>query len=298
MKNIALLIILCSLSITSFGQTLIDDLENINGVMKMKGESEPFSGNFIEKDEEGATIGTGTFLNGLMDGTRTTFYPNGGKRMERTYIEGYANGVGTDYYENGKTKLTGDFKDGEETGKWTFYFETGEVRVVFHYKNGVQHGEYLEYSKDGTLLKKRYARQGQSGYSDAFNELYYEAEELRVLLKVDEAIELYDKALEINPTMAKAYFGRGECKGYSDFEGAIKDYDKAIEFNKDYMLAYRNRGNAIFNVYSSNGNQKPPAEELERACNDLYKAKELGDTSELSEGLISMHCKKSKKKRK
>jgi tetratricopeptide (TPR) repeat protein len=266
--------------------------------MRMKGESEPFSGDFIEKDEKGATIGTGTFLNGVIDGARTAFYPNGEKSLERIYVEGYANGVGTDYYENGKTKLTGVFKDGEETGKWTFYFDTGEVRVVFHYKEGVQHGEYLEYSKDGTLLKKRYAREEQSGYSDAFNELYYKAEELRVQFKVKEAIELYDKALEINPTMAKAFFGRGECKGYSDFEEAIKDYDKAIEFDKDNMLAYRNRGNARFNVYSSKGILTPPAEELERACNDLHKAKELGDTSELSEGLIDMYCKKSKKKKK
>jgi tetratricopeptide (TPR) repeat protein len=54
--------------------------------------------------------------------------------------------------------------------------------------------------------------------------------------KNKEAIELYDKAIELNLTVAEAYFNRGACKGNNfDFEGAIKDYDKALELEIEEM---------------------------------------------------------------
>ena len=57
------------------------------------------------------------------------------------------------------------------------------------------------------------------------------------------AIKDYDKALELNPDYANAYYNRGVAKGkLGDYKGAIEDFDKAIALNPNYADAYYNRG--------------------------------------------------------
>jgi tetratricopeptide (TPR) repeat protein len=110
---------------------------------------------------------------------------------------------------------------------------------------------------------------------------------------------LYDKAIEINPTVAQAYFNRAACKGNSfDFGGAIADYDKAIELNPEYMEAFGNRGNAKINMFTGKGTLNPTPEQTASACEDFHKAKELGDTSIGTEDMIYLYCKKSNPKKK
>ena len=63
------------------------------------------------------------------------------------------------------------------------------------------------------------------------------------LEKFKEAIEDYNKAIKLNPTDSKAFFNRGNSKRKNqDNSGAIKDFDKAIELNPNYSKAYFNRG--------------------------------------------------------
>jgi tetratricopeptide (TPR) repeat protein len=57
------------------------------------------------------------------------------------------------------------------------------------------------------------------------------------------AIADYTRAIELNPKFTEAYFDRGNLKGDSnDPDGAIADYNRAIELKPDYALAYYNRG--------------------------------------------------------
>jgi tetratricopeptide (TPR) repeat protein len=63
--------------------------------------------------------------------------------------------------------------------------------------------------------------------------------------KIEEAIDLFSKALGKNPNFAGAYNNRGvslDEKG--DYDGAIKDYNKAILIDPNYSDAYNNRGNS------------------------------------------------------
>ena len=63
--------------------------------------------------------------------------------------------------------------------------------------------------------------------------------------KYKEAIENYDKAIELNPQYADAYYNRGNAElDLSKYKEAIEDYNKAIELNPKYADAYNNRGNA------------------------------------------------------
>jgi tetratricopeptide (TPR) repeat protein len=57
-----------------------------------------------------------------------------------------------------------------------------------------------------------------------------------------EAIDDYDKAVELNPYYAEAYNNRGESKEkLMDYQGAVKDFDKAIGADSDFVDAYLNR---------------------------------------------------------
>lgn len=82
----------------------------------------------------------------------------------------------------------------------------------------------------------------------------------------DAAIIEINKAIELSPNWADAYYNRGLA--YSDkhnYDQAISDYNKAIELNPNYAEAYNNR--AI--DYYLKGN-------YDMAWQDVHKAESLG----------------------
>jgi tetratricopeptide (TPR) repeat protein len=299
MKKLTFTFLALLLTIYTFGQINIIDLERIEGLWTKKGEKTAFNGTFIETFENGKTKGTGSFVNGQLEGQRIQFFENGQKRTEKFYKASYPHGISKEFYENGILKQMGEFLDNKENGIWTVYYETGEKHVESTFVKGVQQGNYMEYSKEKKLLVKYYFVDGKANYSDEFLKLTKQAVELSRQFKNDEAIKLYDKAIELNPTVAQAFFNRGACKGNNfDFAGAVKDYDKAIELNPEYMEAFGNRGNAKINMFTSKGNINPTPEQTESACEDFHKAVSLGDKTIGTEDMIYIHCNKNKKKKK
>ncbi len=62
----------------------------------------------------------------------------------------------------------------------------------------------------------------------------------------DAAIADFDKAIELNPEDAMAYYNRGTAyAGLEQFDAAIADFDKAIELNPDFVEAYHNRALSV-----------------------------------------------------
>lgn len=60
----------------------------------------------------------------------------------------------------------------------------------------------------------------------------------------DTAITEFNRAIQLNPTYARAYFKRGFAKSkIGDSAGAMEDYTHAIKFNPKYTIAYYNRAN-------------------------------------------------------
>ena len=84
------------------------------------------------------------------------------------------------------------------------------------------------------------------------------------------AIADWNKAIEINPQYADAYFHRGLSKGYwkRDYQGALPDYNKAIEIDPQHFPAYRDRG--IIRRWIG---------DLKGACADWRKAVDFGQTT-------------------
>ncbi|HEY3931223.1 MAG TPA: tetratricopeptide repeat protein [Verrucomicrobiae bacterium] len=57
------------------------------------------------------------------------------------------------------------------------------------------------------------------------------------------ALEDYNRAIELKPTLASAYNNRGFVKrDKKDLNGALADFNKAIELKPDLTAAYNNRG--------------------------------------------------------
>lgn len=80
-----------------------------------------------------------------------------------------------------------------------------------------------------------------------------------------QAIKDYNKAIEINPKYAEAYYNMGNIYAInSHYDRAISNYNKAIEINQKFYIAYVNRGNA----YSNRG-------QCDRAITDFTKAIEI-----------------------
>ncbi len=63
------------------------------------------------------------------------------------------------------------------------------------------------------------------------------------------AIEIYDKAIKINPNYVEAYFNKGICLSNLNLkEEAINMYNKTIELNPNFVDAYFQRGYCYYNL--------------------------------------------------
>ena len=78
---------------------------------------------------------------------------------------------------------------------------------------------------------------------------------------VNEAEQLYDKAIQLNPNSAVAYEGRGRKRLTAGNQQGLPDVDKAIVLDDKFAKAYRTRGWAKLVA----GNYKPALEDLDNA---------------------------------
>ena len=63
------------------------------------------------------------------------------------------------------------------------------------------------------------------------------------------AVEDYSNALEIDPSDAEIWLGRGLARErLKDYEGAFSDYTRAIDLKEDFFKAWINRGNVLFKL--------------------------------------------------
>jgi len=129
-----------------------------------------------------------------------------------------------------------------------------------------------------------------------------------------EAIKILNKAIELDPKYALAYFSRGYAYDkLKQYIKAIQSYDKAIELNPKDAWAYAHRGNAHYNLeqyvkaiqsfdkaielnpknaktYSDRGAAYIVLHRDTQACADLNKACDLGTCSGLKMALKAGYC--------
>ena len=146
------------------------------------------------------------------------------------------------------------------------YNSRGEVFLLL--------GHYTESISDFTMTLHINKKHAVAHYNRGF--AYQSTGDYR------QAMKDYDKALEINSNYAEVYFEIANIlviKGkYSE---AIKKFDKSIEIKPDFSKVYIARGVAKIKT----------GENID-GCNDLTKAKDLGDKG--VESLIQLFCESKK----
>jgi tetratricopeptide (TPR) repeat protein len=104
---------------------------------------------------------------------------------------------------------------------------------------------FLELEEDIAKESKKYFGENFEIENNQMtaNDYFSKAKGSELIGNYEQAVELYTKAIKINPRYTDAYYNRGNSQYMlSQCEKAIKNYDRTIELNQKYFFAYRNRG--------------------------------------------------------
>ena len=120
---------------------------------------------------------------------------------------------------------------------------SSNAEAVKFYNEGI--GHYNNDKYDEAIERFEKAIEIDKNYADAYN---YRGLAYRRKGEYDEAIKDYNKAIEIDENYVNAYNNRGYTyRRKGEYDEAIKNYDEAIRLNPNDALYYSNRGYAYYN---------------------------------------------------
>ena len=137
----------------------------------------------------------------------------------------------------------------------------------------------LSFIKIGIVMFSCFVSLSMFSQDTEFYNLYFEGNSMLVQEKYEQALALYDKAINKFPEVDFVYYNRGNAKfGLKDYSGALLDYNKTIILNSRYGDAYYQRAFVKFNTGKK-----------EEGCEDLKKAKKYESPGSAEE--IKKNCK-------
>ncbi len=113
---------------------------------------------------------SGTYIEGLRNGTFTEYYQDGATpRKETPMQQGKINGTVKTFFRNGKIDSEKEYRQSVEHGKERrFDNKTGEQIFETHYINGKKEGKEWEIYKDGRNIRSKTVRHYHNGKLDGF----------------------------------------------------------------------------------------------------------------------------------
>ena len=90
--------------------------------------------------------------NGLLDGEKLVFYPNGKTAEKASYVNGKLDGTSIWYAENGQVLKEFLYKDDELNGVSKYFDSDGNIKAEGVYRSDLKHGIW-KYYEDGKLVK-------------------------------------------------------------------------------------------------------------------------------------------------
>lgn len=263
------------------------NMDRKNGIWYHENSDQPYTGKFIDYFVNGKIQGEGVLRDGIIEGIRTVYYPNGNKKYFYTYANGIENGESEEYFINGKLKQKGSFTNKKETGLWQVFYSTGKLKRQSMFVNNKQDLP-KEEMKFHSLLSKGITIMREGDYGGA--------------------VKKFNEAAKLNAGYADLYFYRGTAKlNTFDFDNAISDFDNAIALEPLYMEALSNRAFARLRKYEfkdsktlsksnevtvvvAKDNVPIPKDDLDKICSDLKRGFELGDRKPIVIDAIKRYC--------
>jgi tetratricopeptide (TPR) repeat protein len=163
------------------------------------------------------------------------------------------------------------------------FFEKQDDAVLAQLGSGVQVtiiGWCEGKIKEGNVVLKKCALKAQLGKKQEAVVGYYTlGNTYHGLGNYQQALEDFDRAIELDPTFAEAYWGRGKTyRELGNNPQAIKDFDRAIELEPKFSETYWDRGK----IYNELGNHQQAIEDWKMAAKlghegaqDTLRSKEI-----------------------
>jgi antitoxin component YwqK of YwqJK toxin-antitoxin module len=98
------------------------------------------------------------YVNGKLDGIKTTYYPNGKITEEITYKNGVMEGENNYYSVDGKLLKKLNYKNEKLQGPATYYDANGNVTIEGFYKNDKKDGLWKYYKNGKVELEETYPK--------------------------------------------------------------------------------------------------------------------------------------------
>lgn len=122
--------------------------------------------------DDGNTVTEFTFKDGKKNGlARIT--ERGRPTMQMMYVNNVVEGESTFFFPNGKPQMVMTYKGGELHGPFLQYHGNQKIAMKAMYENGLQQGKCLSYSDEGALIQ-------EMSYKDGFLHgpmiMYYQGE--------------------------------------------------------------------------------------------------------------------------
>jgi len=103
-------------------------------------------------DEKKTLKSTENYVNGLIDGVVTVFYPNGSVSEEVAYRKGVKHGPWKQYFRGGGVQLEAEYRDGKLHGVYKTFNGSGVCDVLGRYSEGKEDGDWKIFDAE----KKEY----------------------------------------------------------------------------------------------------------------------------------------------
>jgi antitoxin component YwqK of YwqJK toxin-antitoxin module len=147
---------------TIFGMTCYsqvvscDKLEDRDGVMYLKGESNPYTGKCETNNSNKIKILETDYKNGKANGKETVWDGKGNKYSETSFIEGKFNGIYRQWFDNGQLEIEKMYLNDKMNGKCTHYYRNGKKESEGIYNNCYETGTWTYWDEQGNKTTKNF----------------------------------------------------------------------------------------------------------------------------------------------
>lgn len=137
----------------------LSEVEQTDGVFRLLGQAEPFTGFVVENYPEGPIRSRVQVEEGLLHGLSEGWFADGVRQVQETFLSGVSNGQRVKWYASGSLKSKEEIIEGNLEGTFLEWHENGQLAKQIPLIEGVAHGVSRAWFSSG-FLKARVTLEG------------------------------------------------------------------------------------------------------------------------------------------